>query len=251
MRKLKWYEAGIFGGLLALVGYIPVSNALDSIFPRRERILQKRDMVVSSSPIKPYGDKPQVPLEQEIQYFSEESMKKASAPQEERILQIRMQPSPHYTQGRTKNIEHIVIHSTEGSTAEGALSHMRKARVSSHYIIDENGSILQLVDDKNTAWHVGPKANSMTIGIELVGFAYRPSFNFSEKQYETIAVLCSYLLDKHNLCSKQIVPHKYITHEYGGTTHEDPGPNFDWRKFYTKLREYERKRIIMQKKNNP
>src|SRR5438093_188275 len=65
-------------------------------------------------------------------------------------------------------IDMVVIHTTEGSTAQGALDRFLDASsgASAHYIIDANGVIWEVVYDELTAYHDGNLAyNRRSIGI--------------------------------------------------------------------------------------
>lgn len=157
-------------------------------------------------------------------------------------LDIQKNPSPNYREGRgTNRIEGIVVHSTEGS-GKGALNWLtsKQSKASAHYLIEENGTVHNLVDDKDTAWHVG-KSNSRFLGIEVAGYANKPGASFTEQEYDGLARLTTHLLGKHGLARDKVVSHEWITKNIGGTTHTDPGKNFDWNKFNAYLDKYQKK----------
>ena len=86
---------------------------------------------------------------------------------------IPVQKFNNYIQQQTvKKI--IVIHGTTGGTANGAITFMRKdsgADVSVHYVIDRNGDIYQLFDEKYFAYHAGANfrnISKISFGIQLV-----------------------------------------------------------------------------------
>ena len=163
-----------------------------------------------------------------------------------RELHIVYQKSPNFRKGRSSDIEKIVLHSTEGS-GEGALSWMCNpiSSAASHYLVMEDGEVYWLVDDADTAWHVGKKANPYTLGIEIAGYAHREGFEFTDAQYDSAGKLCAHLMSKHDLKESEIVPHSWISENVGGTNHTDPGENFDWEKFYASLREHVDKGVII------
>ena len=89
-------------------------------------------------------------------------------------------------------------------TAAAALARLRDpgAKVSAHYLIDEDGDVVQLVPEERRAWHAGVSAwqgrarlNDCSIGIELVNpgheWGYRP---FTEAQYDACIELCRAIL---------------------------------------------------------
>lgn len=154
-------------------------------------------------------------------------------------LSVKKDKSPNFKVGRSKNIEGIVIHSTEGS-GNGAISWLKnsKSKASAHYVIKENGEIVQLVDDKDTAWHVGKNGNPGYIGIEFAGYADKNGFKFTEAQYKSAGVLSAYLMKQYNLRDSNIVSHAWVTDNLKGTTHKDPGKNFSWSTLFGFISEY-------------
>ncbi|MEY4721829.1 MAG: hypothetical protein RIQ46_1554, partial [Pseudomonadota bacterium] len=98
----------------------------------------------------------------------------------------RHAPSPNWNE-RLLPVTMVVLHYTGMESADAALSRMcdPAAEVSAHYMIDEDGTVTQLVDEGKRAWHAGRSCwrgvrdvNSASVGIELVNpgheFGYRP-----------------------------------------------------------------------------
>jgi N-acetylmuramoyl-L-alanine amidase len=75
----------------------------------------------------------------------------------------------HYTPGRPGPIKYLVIHHNAGvnlSTAD-CYRIWQDREASAHYQVEVDGTIGQLVNDWDTAWHAGDAAaNSYSIGIE-------------------------------------------------------------------------------------
>ena len=78
--------------------------------------------------------------------------------------------------GATIVPELLIIHSTAGQTAAGAIAWLTnpKARVSAHVVIGSDGAVTQLVPFNRRAFHVGPgtwrdhtSLDQLSIGIEL------------------------------------------------------------------------------------
>jgi len=144
-------------------------------------------------------------------------------------------PSPNFDprpQGGV--IDMLVIHYTGMESAQGALSRLRDpaARVSAHYVIDEEGIVSRLVDENARAWHAGKAAwrgetniNERSIGIELVNpgheFGYRP---FAEAQMTALIGLTLDILARHPIPPENIVGHADVA----PTRKQDPGELFDW-----------------------
>ena len=116
--------------------------------------------------------------------------------------------SPNFDKGRDNAaIDTIVLHTTEGS-GEGARNWLTnpQSKVSAHYVVMEDGSLSQLVDDGNAAWHCRGY-NKRAIGIEIAGHADK---QINDAQKETIVKLISYLIGKHSLSINAIKPHSEL-----------------------------------------
>jgi AmpD protein len=102
-------------------------------------------------------------------------------------------------------------------------------KVSAHYLIRRDGSLLQYVREEMRAWHAGvsswkgrERCNDFSIGVELEGADDVP---FAEPQYETLANLTRDLFARHG--TLDIAGHSDIAP--GRKT--DPGPWFDWERY--------------------
>jgi N-acetylmuramoyl-L-alanine amidase len=127
-----------------------------------------------------------------------------------------------------------VLHYTGMQTAAAALERLcdPAAEVSAHYMIDEDGTVIRLVDEKNRAWHAGRSSwrgitdiNSASIGIELVNpgheFGYRP---FPEAQMQALLPLVADIVKRHDIPRANVVGHSDIA----PARKEDPGELFPW-----------------------
>jgi len=106
-------------------------------------------------------------------------------------------------------------------------------RVSSHFLIDRGGAVIQYVPCGKRAWHAGvsrwrerERCNDFSIGIELEGCDEEP---FANAQYQALAHLVNVL--KRHYPIQDIVGHCDIAP--GRKT--DPGPHFDWLRFLESL----------------
>jgi len=128
----------------------------------------------------------------------------------------------------------VVLHYTGMPSADEALARMcdPAAEVSAHYMIDEDGTVTQLVPEEQRAWHAGQSywrgitdVNSASIGIELVNpgheFGYRP---FPEPQMGALMPLLGNILDRHHIDPGNVVGHSDIAPK----RKQDPGELFDW-----------------------
>lgn len=142
-------------------------------------------------------------------------------------------PSPNHDERRLP-VTMIVLHYTGMSDAAAALRRLcdPAAKVSSHYLIAEDGQVVQLVDEARRAWHAGKAhwrgiddVNSASIGIELANpgheFGYRP---FPEAQMEALLPLMSEIVGRHGVTRGNIVGHADVAPR----RKQDPGELFDW-----------------------
>ena len=148
-------------------------------------------------------------------------------------------PSPNFDDRPSATpIDMLVLHYTGMESAEAALARLCDPaapganRVSAHYVIDEDGATLSMVDEAARAWHAGvaswrgePDVNGRSIGIELVNpgheFGYR---DFPEAQMAALEELASDILDRHPIPARNVVGHSDVAP--GRKT--DPGEKFDW-----------------------
>jgi len=154
--------------------------------------------------------------------------------------------SPNFRRGRKDNVSKIVLHVTDGQAKlQRAVEHLCKPenQVSAHFIIGQDGSVIQLVDTDNTAWHASG-ANNYSIGIEHVARSKGElssddeGLDFTEEQYLSSVRLVKWLLEQYNLTSKDILGHSELTDENGKylSTHRDcPYKCIDKAKYFSLL----------------
>ena len=131
-------------------------------------------------------------------------------------------------------IDMIVLHYTGMRSAAAALDRLRDpaARVSAHYVVEEDGAVWRLVPEGRRAWHAGVSfwrghtaLNDRSVGIEMVNpgheFGYR---DFPVLQLAAVCDLCLELLARHPVPARNVVAHSDIAPE----RKEDPGERFDW-----------------------
>lgn len=106
---------------------------------------------------------------------------------------------------------------------------LRALRVSAHFLVQRDGSLLQFVPTDRRAWHAGAsrfagreRCNDFSIGIELEGTDTQP---FEPAQYRTLVALSLALQARHALA--EVVGHEHVAP--GRKT--DPGPFFDWQAY--------------------
>ena len=142
-------------------------------------------------------------------------------------------PSPNFDE-RTTPVSILVLHYTGMPDAAGAIGRLTDpaSKVSSHYVVAEDGQVLRLVDEEKRAWHAGKShwrgidnINSASVGIEIVNpgheFGYRP---FPEAQIDALIPLISEIIGRHAITRGNVVGHSDIA----PARKQDPGELFPW-----------------------
>lgn len=128
----------------------------------------------------------------------------------------------------------IIIHYTGMKKVKEALTRLCDplAKVSAHYLIDQNGQCYQLVDDQKRAWHAGVSCwqgirdiNSISLGIELdnAGHDFGLPF-FPEPQIQALLSLLTHLSQKYHIGREKIIGHSDVA----PLRKMDPGELFPW-----------------------
>lgn len=133
------------------------------------------------------------------------------------------------------DIDAIALHHTGGSNASGAASALNGAGLSTHYIVDQDGTIYQMVGDEKRAFHAGSgsirgdgkSVNARSIGIEIVNLGNGRD-KYTEAQYRALEKLVPYLAQKYNIPVRNIVGHSQIGNPDRPASRPEPSSNFDW-----------------------
>ena len=136
---------------------------------------------------------------------------------------------------RLIEIKFIIFHYTGMKKEKQAITRLTnsKSKVSSHYLIKNNGEILSLVPDLYVAWHSGVSSwkkyksiNKYSIGIEISNPGHQYFYKkFSKKQIKSILKLSIYLKKKYKIKSNFILGHSDIAPD----RKKDPGEKFPWK----------------------
>lgn len=144
--------------------------------------------------------------------------------------------SPNYSVKPNREISAIILHHTATFNGKIDLEWLcnHEAKVSAHYLIDMDGTIYNLVEEKNVAWHAGVSelhgrqyVNNFSLGIEVVGDTNKKEF--TAEQYKSIVELVKYLLQKYNVKPESIVSHREIS---PGRKTDLNSDHWDWLTFY-------------------
>lgn len=128
----------------------------------------------------------------------------------------------------------LVLHYTGMESPERAVEWLRtpEREVSAHYVVHEDGYIVQLVPESRRAWHAGASCwagardiNSLSVGIEIVNpghdFGYPP---FPAIQVEAVAALAKDIVTRLRIRPDRVLAHSDVA----PLRKQDPGEKFPW-----------------------
>ncbi|MET3029350.1 N-acetylmuramoyl-L-alanine amidase [Flavobacterium sp. UW10123] len=125
----------------------------------------------------------------------------------------------------------VIIHHTAQDSLQQTINTFTKTKtqVSAHYIISENGKVVQMLNDYLRAWHAGNSTwgkvtdlNSCSIGIELDNNGFRP---FTEAQISSLVALLTKLKKDYNIPTQNFLGHADIA----PGRKQDPSALFPWK----------------------
>lgn len=129
----------------------------------------------------------------------------------------------------------ILLHYTGMPNGQDALNRLTTAasRVSAHYVVFENGRIVQCVPEEKRAWHAGESAwagetdiNSRSIGIEIVNAGHEFGYtDFPLRQIAAVISLCKSIITRRGpISADRILAHSDVA----PARKQDPGEKFPW-----------------------
>lgn len=132
----------------------------------------------------------------------------------------------------------VILHYTGMASGEAAEAWLcnTESQVSCHYIVHEDGRIVQMVREADRAWHAGKGSwrgdadiNSSSIGIEIQNPGHGPSYaDFPDKQIEAVIDLCRSIATRH-----AIRPQCFLAHsDVAPRRKVDPGEKFPWARLH-------------------
>jgi N-acetylmuramoyl-L-alanine amidase len=144
-------------------------------------------------------------------------------------------PSPNHgerNQGRSPDM--IVLHYTGMLDVEGAIKRLCTpgTEVSAHYIVLEDGRIVQCVPEARRAWHAGVASwageediNSCSIGIEIVNHGHDWDYpEFPLRQIAAVIALCRGIMLRRDVPQHRVLGHSDVA----PSRKKDPGEKFPW-----------------------
>lgn len=132
-------------------------------------------------------------------------------------------------------VDMLVLHYTGMKSAAAAIARLcdPDAKVSAHYVVEEDGTVWRLVDEGRRAWHAGVSCwrgerdvNSRSVGIEIVNPGHEWGYrDFPAIQMQAVAQLSRAILARHPIPPRNVIGHSDVA----PLRKQDPGELFDWR----------------------
>lgn len=148
-------------------------------------------------------------------------------------LKLIDRPSPNFDR-RDCDIDTIILHYTGMPSGEEALARLTDphAKVSAHYLVEEDGRIFSLVNEEHRAWHAGVSSwlgesniNARSIGIEIVNPGHEWGGSaFPDRQIEAVVALLIGIFERRPICKSRVLGHSDVA----PARKEDPGEYFPW-----------------------
>jgi N-acetylmuramoyl-L-alanine amidase len=147
--------------------------------------------------------------------------------------------SPNFGPRReTLKPDMIVLHYTGMATGAGAQAWLcdPASEVSSHYLVHEDGRVVQMVRESDRAWHAGKSSwfgrtdiNSCSVGIEIANPGHSLGYKaFPRRQIEAIISLCLGIVGRHAIPAQRVLAHSDVA----PGRKIDPGEKFPWRALF-------------------
>jgi len=143
-------------------------------------------------------------------------------------------PSPNHDSRDGHAVDILLLHYTGMQSGKAAIARLRDpaAKVSAHYVVEEDGRVFHLVPEDRRAWHAGVSSwmgesniNQRSIGIEIVNpgheFGYRA---FPAAQMSAVRDLSLGIIARHAIPAARVIGHSDVA----PVRKEDPGELFDW-----------------------
>lgn len=145
----------------------------------------------------------------------------------------RTQLSPNCND-RALPVTMAVLHYTEMKPVETALERLTTVEggVSAHYLITEEGEVIQLVPEEKRAWHAGKSfwrgikdVNSASVGIELDHPGHANGYReFTKAQIDALIPLLARIVKHYDIPRANVVAHSDVA----PARKIDPGELFPW-----------------------
>src|SRR4051812_20944863 len=144
--------------------------------------------------------------------------------------------SPNFGERKSDSkIDMLVLHYTGMLDSAAAVRRLCTAgtEVSAHYVVMEEGRIIQCVPETRRAWHAGQSSwagetdiNSCSIGIEIANPGHDHGYpDFPRRQIAAVTALCRSIFTRHRIPADRVLGHSDIA----PSRKKDPGEKFPWK----------------------
>lgn len=151
-------------------------------------------------------------------------------------LVAEVRPSPNHGERQGGALpDMILLHYTGVRDNELAIRHLCSpaSDVSAHYVVLQDGYIVQLVAELRRAWHAGVASwagqtdiNSVSIGIEIANPGHEHGYpDFPKRQIAAVTALCRSILTRHHIPADRVLAHSDVA----PARKQDPGEKFPWK----------------------
>jgi N-acetylmuramoyl-L-alanine amidase len=150
-----------------------------------------------------------------------------------------LHPSPNFEPRRgVDGPDMLLFHYTGMRSCHKAIDWLSRpqSRVSCHYVIDTDGTITQMVEEKMRAWHAGVSCwegevdiNSRSIGFEIHNPGHDDGYpDFPEAQMQAVMELARDCIDRWKIRPERVLAHSDVAPQ----RKIDPGEKFDWQRLH-------------------
>ena len=144
-------------------------------------------------------------------------------------------PSPNFGERNNGRVaDMILLHYTGMPDVEGAIAQLCTpgTDVSAHYIVLEDGRIVQSVPEAKRAWHAGVSSwageediNSCSIGVEIINRGHDWGYpDFPSRQIAAVIALCRGIVLRRKIHAHRVLAHSDVA----PARKKDPGEKFPW-----------------------
>jgi N-acetylmuramoyl-L-alanine amidase len=150
------------------------------------------------------------------------------------VAEVRPSPN-HGERNHGARPDMIILHYTGMVDPVAALDRLCSlgSDVSAHYLVLEDGRVIQMVQESRRAWHAGASSwagwtdiNSCSIGIEIANPGHDFGYpDFPKRQIAAVTALCRGIQTRNTIPPERVLAHSDIA----PLRKQDPGEKFPWR----------------------
>jgi N-acetylmuramoyl-L-alanine amidase len=150
------------------------------------------------------------------------------------VAEVRQSPN-HSERKNGATPDMVVLHYTGMRDNEAAIRQLCSpaSEVSAHYLVLEDGYIIQMVSESRRAWHAGASSwagvtdiNSCSIGIEIANPGHDHGYpDFPKRQIAAVTALCRSIFTRHQVPADRVLAHSDVA----PARKQDPGEKFPWK----------------------